>query len=131
MSQDHSPLKSHQGNLPADDWFPPESTVPSVVLVGGGLLAFAMFLVSCGAVLLMPASKRIEGLLLVFLAVVADCFLGGFIRMFNLLARRFLKRPDLMADIFRKNYKVAANIVSVLFLVPMLFAIFRILGLKD
>ncbi|MEW6356056.1 MAG: hypothetical protein AB1696_07020 [Planctomycetota bacterium] len=131
MSRDRSPTKSPTGHLPADDWFPPDSNVPSVILIAGGLVAFVMFLVSCGAVLVAPASERIDGLLLIFLAVAADCFLGGFIRMFNLLARRFLKRPDIMADIFRKNYKVAANIVSVLFLVPMLLAIFRILNLKD
>ncbi|NOZ23780.1 MAG: hypothetical protein GXP25_22105 [Planctomycetes bacterium] len=130
MASDRSPMKSQDGHLPADDWFPPESNVPSVVLVIGGVLAFAMFFVSSGAVLVAPADERIDGLLLIFLAVVADCFLSGFIRMFNLLARRFLRRPDIMADIFRKNYKVAANIVSVLFLVPMLLAILRILGLK-
>ena len=115
---------------PTEDWLPPECGVPTVLLLAGGGLALLMAIVSVWAIIVVPATRRVEGLLLILLAVVADCFLAGFVRMFNLLARRFVNRPDIMADIFRKNYKVAANITSVLFLAPMLIAIGRILNLK-
>ena len=81
-------------------------------------------------ILYFPATARIEGLFLILLAVVADCFLAGFLSLAAFIAQRGLNRPDLMTDIFRRHHRLAGNMLSGLFVIPMLIAIVRILSLE-
>ena len=104
---------------------------PTVLLIIGAVVMLIMCVLSVMAIIYVPASKRIEGLVLILLAVVADCFLSAFIRIFGLFAKKCLNRADIMADLYRKDYRIAGNIVSGLFVVPMLIAIIRILSLKE
>jgi len=103
---------------------------PAALLVVGSVFMLVMAALAAAAIVFYPATQRMEGMILILFAVVSDSFLGGFIWIFGLLARKLWHRPDIMADLYHKRHRFAGNLVSWLFLLPMLIAVVRILNLE-